>query len=43
MGRHGQQLESGPNGVALGWGRVYAIRGSDSVVAYDAMSGKEIW
>jgi outer membrane protein assembly factor BamB len=33
----------GPNGVAVGWGKVFAIRGSDSVVAYDATSGKELW
>ena len=36
-------LNPGPNGVALGWGKVFAIRGSDSVVAYDAASGKELW
>jgi outer membrane protein assembly factor BamB len=36
-------LNPGPNGVAVGWGKVFAIRGSDSVVAYDAMTGKELW
>lgn len=36
-------LNPGPNGVALGWGQVYGIRGSDTVVAYDAMTGKEAW
>jgi outer membrane protein assembly factor BamB len=36
-------LNPGPNGVAVGWGQVYGIRGSDSVVAYDAMTGKEVW
>jgi outer membrane protein assembly factor BamB len=36
-------LNPGPNGVAVGWGKVFAIRGSDSVVAYDAATGKELW
>jgi outer membrane protein assembly factor BamB len=36
-------LNPGPNGLAVGWGKVFAIRGSDSVVAYDAASGKELW
>jgi outer membrane protein assembly factor BamB len=39
----GSDLNPGPNGVAVGWGKVFAIRGSDSVVAYDASSGKELW
>jgi outer membrane protein assembly factor BamB len=39
----GSDLNPGPNGVALGWGKVFAIRGSDSVAAYDAASGKELW
>jgi outer membrane protein assembly factor BamB len=36
-------LNPGPNGVAVGWGKVFAIRGSDSVVAFDAASGRELW
>lgn len=36
-------LNPGPNGVAVGWGKVFAIRASDSVVAYDAVTGKELW
>jgi outer membrane protein assembly factor BamB len=36
-------LNPGPNGVALGWGKVFGLRGSDSVVAYDATTGKELW
>jgi outer membrane protein assembly factor BamB len=39
----GTSLNPGPNGVAVGWGKVFAIRGSDSVVAYDAATGKELW
>ena len=39
----GADLNPGPNGVAVGWGKVFGIRGSDSVVAYDAASGKELW
>lgn len=39
----GIDLSPGPNGVAVGWGKVFGIRGSDSVVAYDAASGKELW
>ena len=36
-------LNPGPNGVAVGWGKVFAIRGSDSVVAFDAETGEELW
>ena len=36
-------LNAGPNGVAVGWGKVFGTRGTDSVVAYDAASGKELW
>ena len=36
-------LNPGPNGVAVGWGKVFALRGSDYVVAYDAATGKEVW
>ena len=33
----------GPNGVAVGWGKVFAIRGTDTVVALDAATGAELW
>ena len=33
----------GPNGAALGWGKVFAIRDTDSVVALDAVTGEELW
>ena len=33
----------GPNGVALGYGKVFAIRKVDSVVALDAATGEELW
>lgn len=33
----------GPNGVAVGWGKVFAIRGTDTVVALDEITGAEIW
>lgn len=33
----------GPYGVAVGDGRVYAVRGSDGVVAFDANTGKKVW
>jgi outer membrane protein assembly factor BamB len=36
-------VNPGPNGVALGWGKVFGTRGSDTVVAYDATTGKELW
>lgn len=36
-------VNPGPNGVALGWGKVFGIRGSDTVVAFDATTGKELW
>jgi outer membrane protein assembly factor BamB len=39
----GSDLNPGPNGVAVGWGKVFAIGGSDSVIAYDAESGKQLW
>lgn len=32
----------GPNGVALGYGRIYATKGHHDVVALD-MAGKELW
>lgn len=33
----------GPNGVALGWGKIFAIRETDAVVALDAATGEELW
>ena len=33
----------GPNGVALGWGKVFAIKGLEGVVALDAATGEELW
>ena len=39
----GANFNPGPNGVAVGWGKVFAIRGSDSVVAFDAETGDELW
>lgn len=39
----GGDLNPGPNGVAVGWGKVFAIQGSDKVAAYDAASGKQLW
>jgi glucose dehydrogenase len=33
----------GPNGVALGWGKVFAIHRTDGVVALDAATGTELW
>jgi outer membrane protein assembly factor BamB len=33
----------GPNGVAVGWGRVYAAEGTERVMALDMESGDELW
>lgn len=33
----------GPNGVAVGWGRVYAVDGTDDLVALDLEDGRELW
>jgi glucose dehydrogenase len=33
----------GPNGVAVGWGRLYAVDGTDDVVALDLATGEELW
>lgn len=33
----------GPNGVAVGWGRVYATSGMEAVVALDLETGDEVW
>jgi glucose dehydrogenase len=36
-------LVIGPNGVALGWGKVFAIKQLEGVVALDAATGNELW
>lgn len=36
-------LNTGPNGVAVGWGRVYAPKGSKEVMALDLETGEEKW
>jgi glucose dehydrogenase len=33
----------GPNGVAVGWGRVFANSGDTGVMAVDASDGRELW
>ena len=33
----------GPNGVAVGWGRVFASVGGTTIAAYDAACGAELW
>lgn len=33
----------GPNGVAVGWGRLFAMRGDLGAVALDLDSGRELW
>jgi len=33
----------GPNGVAVGWGKVFASRGDMGLVALDLESGEELW
>ncbi len=33
----------GPNGVAVGWGRVFASTGGYSITAYDAACGSHLW
>lgn len=39
----GSGFNIGPFGVAVGDGRVYALHGSDGVVALDASDGHELW
>lgn len=38
-----QQPTQGPNGATLGWGRVYAAKGTEEVAALDAETGEELW
>lgn len=33
----------GPNGVAVGWGRVYATKGMKEIMALDLATGEEVW
>lgn len=33
----------GPNGVAAGWGRLYAAKGMKSIFALDLKTGRELW
>ena len=33
----------GPNGVAVGWGKVYANKGTDRMNAFDLATGVEAW
>jgi glucose dehydrogenase len=40
--KHGESTV-GPNGVAVGWGRVFANSGDTGVVALDANDGRELW
>jgi glucose dehydrogenase len=37
------QFVIGPNGVAVGWGRLYAVKGLKDVVALDLATGAELW
>jgi glucose dehydrogenase len=37
------QFQIGPNGVAVGYGRVYAAKSSEEIVALDAETGEELW
>ncbi|MBE0481504.1 MAG: PQQ-binding-like beta-propeller repeat protein [Dehalococcoidia bacterium] len=36
-------LSSGPNGVAVGWGKVFAAADSGSLSAYSLETGQELW
>ena len=36
-------LTPGPNGVAVGWGKVFANRGDTGIVALDSSNGEELW
>ena len=37
------QFQIGPNGVAVGWGRVFATKGMKEVMALDLSTGEELW
>jgi glucose dehydrogenase len=34
---------NGPNGVAAGWGRLFAVKGGTEIAALDLESGEELW
>ncbi len=36
-------LVVGPTGVALGWGKLFAVKGTNGIVALDATTGEELW
>ena len=36
------EFQIGPNGVAVGWGRVFATKGMEQVMALDVTSGAEL-
>jgi glucose dehydrogenase len=38
-----QLFQIGPNGAAVGYGRVYVAKGSDTIAALDAKTGDEVW
>lgn len=37
------ETQIGPNGPAIGWGRLYAVKGTRELVALDADTGDEVW
>ncbi|MGH8985410.1 MAG: PQQ-binding-like beta-propeller repeat protein [Acidimicrobiia bacterium] len=37
------ESQIGPNGPAIGWGRLYAVKGTREVVALDVETGDEVW
>lgn len=37
------QLQVGPNGVAVGYGKVFATKGMDEIAALDLRTGEELW
>ena len=41
--REYNQGNPGPNGPAVGWGKVFLVVGTSAVVALNATSGEEIW
>ena len=41
--RRYDQSQIGPSGVAVGWGKVFATKGSREIVALDSGTGKELW
>jgi glucose dehydrogenase len=39
----GGAATAGPNGVAVGWGKLFANAGDTGVAAYDLRDGRELW